>query len=142
MKARHVPVLVSMTAASLWNKRPAVARSIGSMSSARMMRLWKRTTQTASGAPLPTVTARAVGRALAEVEATGLGRAMLTGVKAIGRAMEERGGGGVDPPPSPKTITRAYSPEVTADAERLGLPPSKVQDVLDTPKPNRPSPDD
>ena len=53
--------------------------------------------------------ARAIGPALAEVEATGLGRALQTGVKALGRAMEERGGGAkapvdpsapVDPPAS------------------------------------------
>ena len=36
--------------------------------------------------------ARAVGPALAEVEAGGLSRALQTGVKALGRAMEERGG--------------------------------------------------
>ena len=36
---------------------------------------------------------RAIGPALAEVEATGFGRAMQTGVKALGRAMEERAGG-------------------------------------------------
>ncbi len=37
--------------------------------------------------------ARAIGPALAEVEATGLGRALQTGVKALSHAMEERGGG-------------------------------------------------
>ncbi|MBE7217022.1 MAG: PAAR domain-containing protein [Caulobacteraceae bacterium] len=41
--------------------------------------------------------ARGLGPALAEVEATGFGRALQTGVKALGRAMEERGGGGVKP---------------------------------------------
>ena len=41
--------------------------------------------------------ARAIGPALAEVEATGLARAAQTGVKALGRAMEERAGA-VRPP--------------------------------------------
>lgn len=41
--------------------------------------------------------ARAIGPALAEIEATGFARAAQTGVKALGRAMEERAGA-VRPP--------------------------------------------
>ena len=97
--------------------------------------------------------ARALGPALAEVEATGLGRAMQTGVKALGRAMEEKGGGARAPtvPAAPATpapdpapadpVAKPFSPEVTADAQRLGIPPAKVQEVLDTPKADRPPPE-
>lgn len=73
--------------------------------------------------------ARAIGPAIAEVQATGLVRAAQTGVKALGRAMEERAGGvrpaaaeppsgsrtaarDVDAPPSPKP-TRDWTPEET-----------------------------
>ena len=73
--------------------------------------------------------ARAVGPALAEIEATGFARAAQTGVKALGRGMEERAGGArsvlpeaspptgspppaIDAPPSPKP-TREWTPEET-----------------------------
>ena len=60
--------------------------------------------------------ARAIGPALAEVEATGLARAAQTGVKALGRQMEARAGGR----PSGKTGTppqdRSPAPDIDAPA--------------------------
>jgi uncharacterized Zn-binding protein involved in type VI secretion len=73
--------------------------------------------------------ARAIGPALAEIEATGFARAAQTGVKALGRQMEARAGGlasgrpgmppesrspapDVDAPPSPKP-TREWTPAET-----------------------------
>ena len=42
--------------------------------------------------------ARAIGPAIAEVEASGFARAAQTGAKALGRAMEARAGGATEPP--------------------------------------------
>lgn len=71
--------------------------------------------------------ARAIGPAIAEVEAGGIGRALHVGVKALGRAMEERAG--------------KLSPEIDAQAARLGTTPEKLKSIIDTPKADRPAPD-
>ncbi len=54
--------------------------------------------------------ARVIGPALAEVEATGISRALQTGVKALGRAMEERGGGARPPDPAKLAAVKALPP--------------------------------
>ncbi|WP_156359120.1 PAAR domain-containing protein [Sphingomonas sp. Leaf242] len=75
--------------------------------------------------------ARALGPALAKVEATGIVRAAQTGVKALGRQMEARAG----------KSASALSPHVAETAERIGIPSAKVQEILDMPKASRPPPD-
>ena len=72
--------------------------------------------------------ARAIGPAIAEVEASGFARAAQTGAKALGRAMEARAG--------------KVSPEIETQAARLGVSPATLKGVIDTPKPDRPPPGD
>ncbi len=60
--------------------------------------------------------ARAIGPAIAEVEAGGLGRAMQVGAGKL-------------------------SPEIDAQAARLGTTPEKLKSIIDTPKADRPAPD-
>ena len=72
--------------------------------------------------------ARALASGIAEVAETGLARAAQTGVKALGRAMEERAG--------------KFSPELEAQAQRLGVSTAKLKSIVDTPKLYRPPPDD
>ncbi len=66
--------------------------------------------------------ARAVGPALAEVEATGLSRALQTGAKALGRAMEARGGGG------PAVAPTSAADGASADAAPGGAAGSTASD--------------
>ena len=76
--------------------------------------------------------ARAVGPALAEVEATGLGRAMLTGVKAIGRAMEERGGGARAPVDPAAPVVPATDAAAEAAAKlRSAQTPAEIEQARD-----------
>lgn len=64
--------------------------------------------------------ARALGPALAEIEAQGFSRALQSGAKAVGRAMEERAGG-----------VRG-APETTAPEQQLSLPkPSPSRYLVD-----------
>ena len=63
--------------------------------------------------------ARALGSALAEVAETGLARAAQTGVKALGRAMEERAGGA----PLSVPMSRAKFDEIRAKPNGLRAPP-------------------
>ena len=65
--------------------------------------------------------ARAIAPALAEVEATGVARALQTGVKALGRAMEERGGG--EPTVG---AGAAAAPTVAADGAGAAATPESV----------------
>ena len=68
--------------------------------------------------------ARALGPAIAEVEATGLSRALQTGVKALGRAMEERGGGEAAAPPAgePEATDANAASEPSAAPTASGQP--------------------
>ncbi len=71
--------------------------------------------------------ARAIGPALAEVEATGFGRAMQTGVKALGRAMEERGGAGR---PARPALVAARRATAQAFYEKQGWPQARIDSHL------------
>ena len=76
--------------------------------------------------------ARAVGPALAEVEATGLSRALQTGVKALGRAMEERGGGGGEPAAAPDSAPED-TPAVGPPVQKLNYKPTSGVPLEGTP---------
>lgn len=67
--------------------------------------------------------ARAIGPALAEIEATGFARAAQTGVKALGRAMEERAGA-VRPVAVIETPPKSfpYSPKKIGQTEPGAVP--------------------
>lgn len=66
--------------------------------------------------------ARTIGPALAEVEATGFARAAQTGVKALGRALEERAGGAApETGPAPQSDPVAEAP---AEADAVAEPTS------------------
>lgn len=76
---------------------------------------------------------RLAGPILREVEASGLPRAMMTGVKALGRALEERGGGGAKAPVAGEAPAAGaakppaafpYSPKKIGQTEPGAVPPT------------------
>ncbi len=75
--------------------------------------------------------ARAIGPLLAEVEATGLARASQTGVKALGRAMEERGGG-VKPLNADAPAAPAGAADEAAAKLRSAKSPEEVEGARDS----------
>lgn len=76
--------------------------------------------------------ARALGPALAEVEATGLSRALQTGAKAVGRALEERGGGARVPTDPASRSSFQYAPKKIGETERGAVPnTSQLQAEID-----------
>ncbi len=77
--------------------------------------------------------ARAVGPAIAEAQAGGIGRALQVGAKAVGRAMESRAGGAKVPPADAlRTATRAELDQMRADGasnKRIGPAISTAMDT-------------
>ena len=75
--------------------------------------------------------ARVFGRAIAEVAETGLARAAQTGVKALGRAMEERAGGAR---PVAAPTSAAADDDVAATAAKLhsAKTPEEIEDARES----------